>query len=557
MKAFKSLNGYTAIASSIIIVLGFSLTTNFIPAKKANALVPQTSKFVGNIIASNIPAGYENYWNQVTPENSTKWGSVEANRDNMNWNRADMAYDYAKSNGMPFKFHTLIWGSQEPLWIGTLSQEDQRAEVLQWIQAAAKRYPDSEYVDVVNEPLNAPASYRNALGGSGSTGWDWIVWSFEQARKHFPNSKLLINEYGVISSPRTASRYVEIINILKKRGLIDGIGIQCHQFNMDNVSVSTMNSVLNTLSVTGLPIYISELDITGDDDTQLSRYKEKFPVFWQNPNVKGITIWGWIEGATWIEGTHLFSKSSSERPALTWLKQYLKDTPPSSPTKPNMPLSETSAFTNIEAEDYNSVSGSKIDTIGLTDGSSALGYISRGDYILYNNINFGSGASSFKARVACGSDNARNIELRLNASTGTLIGTLSINSTGSWDNYEEISVNLDSVTGLNDLYMVFDGAVNFDWFTFIPANTQTPFPSTIVIGDVDGNGIVNALDFGKYKMYLLGLIASLPLQNGDIDKNGIISSIDFTYLMQYLMGDIRSLESITPSNSPTPNSLMQ
>lgn len=553
MKVFKSYNGYTAIASSLTMVLGFSIATNFFSCNKANASMVNNSKFVGNIIANNTSPDYKNYWNQVTPENSTKWGSVEANRDNINWSLADIAYDYSKSNGMPFKFHTLIWGSQEPLWIGSLSQEDQRAEVLQWIQAAAAKYPDSEYVDVVNEPLNSPASYRNAIGGSGSTGWDWIVWSFEQARKHFPNSKLLINEYGIISSPRNASRYVEIINILKEKGLIDGIGIQCHQFNIDNVSVSTMNSVLNTLSSTELPIYVSELDITGDDATQLSRYKEKFPVFWQNPNVKGITIWGWIEGETWIEGTHLISKSGVERPALTWLKQYLKDTPASSIASPIKPLNETNAFTTIQAENYKSVSSLKIDTIGIPEGS-ALGSISKGDYILYNNINFGSGASSFKARVACGSNNDRNIELRLNTSTGTLIGTLNVKSTGSWGNYEEMSLALDNVKGLNNLYIVFDGAVNFDWFTFTPSSNQTNATSSIIIGDVDGNGIVNALDFGKFKMYLLGLIASLPLQNGDIDKNGVISSVDFKYLMQYLMGDIRSLESINSIASPKPTS---
>jgi endo-1,4-beta-xylanase len=362
------------------------------------------SKFVGNIIASSVPSNYATYWNQVTPENSTKWGSVESIRNKMNWSQADTAYNYAKSKGMPFKFHTLVWGSQEPGWIGTLSATDQKAEVLEWIQAAAAKYPDSEYVDVVNEPLHAPASFRNALGGSGSTGWDWVVWSFEQARKYFPNSKLLINDYGIISDPNATSNYVKIINILKSKGLVDGIGIQCHQFNMDNVSVSTMNSVLNTLSATGLPIYVSELDMTGDDNTQLSRYREKFPVLWQNPNVKGITLWGWIQGQTWIDGTHLISSSGTERPALTWLKSYLQGAAPSSTTTttptPSAPANEISAFTTLQAENYNSVSSTTIETISLADGGICLGYIRNGDYIVFNKIDFGAGASSFKARVA-------------------------------------------------------------------------------------------------------------------------------------------------------------
>ena len=175
----------------------------------------------------------------------------------------------------------------------------------------------------MNEPLHTKIDFKNAIGGDGSTGWDWVVWSFEQARKAFPNSKLLINEYGIIGNPSEADKYVKIINILKSRGLIDGIGIQCHQFNMDTVSVGTMNTVLNKLSATGLPIYVSELDITGDDATQLARYKEKFPVLWENPNVKGVTLWGYIQGQTWINNTHLINTNGTERPALKWLKSYL------------------------------------------------------------------------------------------------------------------------------------------------------------------------------------------------------------------------------------------
>lgn len=291
---------------------------------QADAGLVNGSKFLGNVIAGSVPSSYGTYWNQVTPENSTKWGSVEGSRNNMNWSQADTAYNYARNNGFPFKFHTLVWGSQEPGWVGGLSAADQRAEVTQWIKAAGQRYPNAAFVDVVNEPLHAKPSFRNAIGGDGSTGWDWVIWSFQQARQAFPNAKLLINEYGIIGDPSLTDQYVKIINQLKSRGLIDGIGIQCHHFNMDTVSVNTMNTVLNKLSATGLPIYVSELDITGDDNTQLARYKEKFPVLWQHPSVKGVTFWGYIQGQTWKENTHLLNSNGKERPALQWLRQYLR-----------------------------------------------------------------------------------------------------------------------------------------------------------------------------------------------------------------------------------------
>ena len=107
---------------------------------------------------------------------------------------------------------------------------------------------------------------------------------------------MLINDYRIISDPNAAAQYVEIIQLLNSRGLIDGIGIQCHHFNMDDVSVSTMRTVLDMLANTGLPIYVSELDMTGDDQTQLAGSQEKFPVLWEHPAVQGVTLWGYIEG---------------------------------------------------------------------------------------------------------------------------------------------------------------------------------------------------------------------------------------------------------------------
>lgn len=309
-------------ASTFLLVAALFST---VVAGTVNAGLARGNKFLGNIIANNVPSNFGALWNQVTPENSTKWGAVEGNRNVMNWGAADTAYNYARNNGMPFKFHTLVWGNQEPNWVKNLSAADQKAEVTQWIKAAGQRYPNAAFVDVVNEPLHAKPSYRNAIGGDGATGWDWVIWSFQQARQAFPNAKLLINEYGIISDPNAAAQYVNIINILKSRGLVDGIGIQAHYFNMDNVSTNTMTNILNTLGATGLPIYVSELDMTGDDNTQLARYQQKFPVLWKHYAVKGITLWGYIEGQTWQSGSHLIRSNGTERPAMQWLKQYMSN----------------------------------------------------------------------------------------------------------------------------------------------------------------------------------------------------------------------------------------
>jgi endo-1,4-beta-xylanase len=283
-------------------------------------------KFLGNIVAGSVPSSFSTYWNQITPENAGKWGSVEATRNQMNWSQLDTAYNYARANGFPFKQHTFVWGAQEPGWIGSLSASTQAYEVEEFIRLYCQRYPQTQYIDVVNEPISQPASYRNALGGAGSTGWDWIVWSFQKARQHCPTAKLLINEYGIINDATKLNRYKGIVNILKARGLVDGVGIQAHHFSMDNLSAATMKANLDSLAQTGVPIYVSELDMTGDDSTQLARYQRLFPGLWTHPGVAHVTLWGYIEGQTWVNNTHLVRRDGSERPAMAWLKNYVRTT---------------------------------------------------------------------------------------------------------------------------------------------------------------------------------------------------------------------------------------
>ncbi len=177
------------------------------------------------------------YWNQVTPENGGKWGSVEGQRNVMSWADLDAAYNLAKANGFPFRMHTLVWGNQQPAWIESLPPAEQLAEIQQWFAAVAARYPDIDFIDVVNEPLHDPprgatnGNYIEALGGDGPSGWEWVLRSFRMARQYFPHAKLGINEYSVTNNTADMQRYIGIIQLLQAEGLIDTVGVQGHAFS--------------------------------------------------------------------------------------------------------------------------------------------------------------------------------------------------------------------------------------------------------------------------------------------------------------------------------------
>ena len=305
-------------------------------AAQGAPLAEGQARFLGCAYSAEQAPGFASYWNKVTPENAGKWGSVEAVRDRMEWSALDEAYQFAQRHGIPFQMHVMVWGNQQPEWIKTLSPEEQREEIEEWFAAVAARYPKLDYVEVVNEPLHDPpgkdneggGNYLQALGGAGASGWEWVLESFRLARRHFPQSVLMINDYSITDNDKDTARYLAIIELLRSEGLVDAIGVQGHAFaTTDKTPMSVHRANLDRLASTRLPIHVTELDVDGPDDAaQLRDYQRIFPVFWEHPAVQGITLWGYRPGL-WRtkEGANLVREDGSERPALQWLRSYMRD----------------------------------------------------------------------------------------------------------------------------------------------------------------------------------------------------------------------------------------
>jgi endo-1,4-beta-xylanase len=288
---------------------------------------PVGKKFVGNIDARNqIRTDFVEYWNQFTAENAGKWASIERTQNEMNWSRLDTMYAYAKQHNILIKHHNFVWGSQQPSWLSGLSQEEQRAEVEEWIRLFCERYPDVPLIDVVNEPPpHTTPPYVAALGGAGASGYDWIAQVFKWAHQYCPNSILILNDYNNIEYSSDNQHTIDIAKKIKAAGApIHAIGAQAH--DAYKMSTSTVQGYIDQIaSQTGLPVYISEYDIDiADDNQQKSVMQSQFTMFWNNDHVKGITIWGYVSGMTWKANTGLMSSSGTMRPAMTWLLDFLK-----------------------------------------------------------------------------------------------------------------------------------------------------------------------------------------------------------------------------------------
>ncbi len=317
----------TTLATSIASILITASVINAQPAKGAN-------KFLGNITTRGaIRSDFLTYWNQITGENEHKWQSVERNRNNMNWGGGDNIANYAKQNGISWKFHTLIWGSQYPTWMDQLSQSDQLKEITEWFDAAQKKYPDVPMIDVVNEAYesnggrHAPPPWKNALGGNGTTGFDYIIKAFQMARQRWPKAILIYNDYNNCEYGNEVNWTVRLMEAMKKANApVDAIGCQAH--DAWKLPTATVKSNIDKLAATGYPIFITEYDIGESNDVRQKQImEEQFTMFWKHPKIVGITYWGYLVGSTWRNGTGLLNSNGSERPALTWLKDFVKNNP--------------------------------------------------------------------------------------------------------------------------------------------------------------------------------------------------------------------------------------
>ena len=287
-------------------------------------------KFLGNITTRyNVDAGggvpaYYTLWNQITCENESKWSSVEGTRGSFNWG-CDKAFDYAKKNNFTYKFHALVWGAQYPNWLSNLSTKERFSALTNWFNKAKSKYNTLPMIDVVNEAVGMHQQgnpmMKETLGGGGKTGFDWLIKAFEMAYERWPDAILIYNDYN--SFQHDVDNYITLVQTLRDAGApIDAYGNQSHDVN--DINKTTLSSVMKKQQdALQMPMFITELDIDIEDDAkQKAQYQNVLPLMWEAPYCAGVTLWGYIHGATWVSNSGLY-KNGKERSAMTWIKEYM------------------------------------------------------------------------------------------------------------------------------------------------------------------------------------------------------------------------------------------
>lgn len=177
-------------------------------------------------------------------------------------------------------------------------------------------------IDVVSEALPGHYPARHVQRAFGA---DWITRSFQLTRQYCPNSVLILNDYNVIRWE--TDDFIAMAKPLIQSGYVDAIGLEAH--GLEGYPAADIQRKLDYLwEQLQVPMYITEYDVALTNDAQqLQTYQEQFPVFYNHPHVKGITIWGYVVLKTWVEGSGLVHQDGTPRPAMTWLMNYIRENP--------------------------------------------------------------------------------------------------------------------------------------------------------------------------------------------------------------------------------------
>jgi arabinoxylan arabinofuranohydrolase len=133
-------------------------------------------------------------------------------------------------------------------------------------------------------------------------------------------------------------------------------------------------------------------------------------------------------------------------------------------------IANLNPFVQTEAETIAWESGVQTEATSDTGGGMDVTSINNGDSIKVKNVDFGSGATSFNARVASDASGG-SIELHLDSLTGTSIGTCAVSGTGGAQTWTTKTCTVSGATGLHDLFFKFTGTgssnlFNFNWWQF-------------------------------------------------------------------------------------------
>ena len=255
----------------------------------------------------------------VVPESELKWATVQPKRGQFNFSEADFIVQFARSNGLSVRGHTLAWYAALPPWTAEISSRaEAEAELTGHIRQTVTRYASEiKSWDVVNEAIAERPASASDLRESIWTrhiGPDYIPLAFRTAHACAPSARLFINDYDIefegaqFQAKRDA--FLALLRRLKDDDVpVHGVGVQAHLIGSRTIDQKRLGEFLRAVHDLGLDIMVTELDVIDDefpgdealrDKLVAQKTRELLDCVFSVAVPTGVLTWGLSDKYTWV-----------------------------------------------------------------------------------------------------------------------------------------------------------------------------------------------------------------------------------------------------------------
>jgi endo-1,4-beta-xylanase len=295
------------------------------------AAIPNS--FVRGMSESDLKQFKEHFlmnFNCAVPENSMKWITMERTQGKPQYAVTDSILKWCDENNLPVRGHNIFWGKTKYIqpWLIKMNDEELKKALQYRAESIAKYYKGrfAEY-DLNNEMLDENY-YETRLGPEITKEMaEWV-------RNADPDAKIFLNEHDIFLPLQPAGNKLAICMALIRKLLsqgvkIDGIGIQGHS-HLLTFDRQALKDGLDSLAKFNIPIRITEFNMPGrgypadekrfpltpeQETAKAKEITDFYRICFAHPAVEGILMWGFWEGANWIQASSLYKRDWTPNPA--------------------------------------------------------------------------------------------------------------------------------------------------------------------------------------------------------------------------------------------------
>lgn len=272
-------------------------------------------------------AAFLTNFNCAVTENALKWHDMESQRGNVNYRTVDAILAWSEQHQIPLRGHNIFWGIPDRVqqWLKQMPDGELRDTLKARALDIGRRYKGrfAEY-DLNNEMIHGNY-YEDRLGK------DITPQMFQWVREADPNAVLYLNDYDILTGARLDDYLRQIRSLLDQGVPVGGIGVQGH-LHAETFDPKALHNALRKLSEFKRPIRVTEFNLPGqrsryykDRSLRLTDAEEAekarqiadyYRICFSYPQVEGMLMWGFWEGANWIPVSSLYKRDWTPTPAL-------------------------------------------------------------------------------------------------------------------------------------------------------------------------------------------------------------------------------------------------